>query len=96
MRRRIKLEFTKQRKDINIKEIENEYKPTDDIFDENSQLYKVLQYIIFNKLSDVEKNIILYYSETKNQYKVAKALGVSPATTNKIIKKIREEIKKYL
>ena len=83
--------MTKQLKPLNIKEIESEYKPDTSIWriDDNKmhRLKNVIQ-----DLNEIDRRIILLYAETGSQREVAKALGVSVATTNGIIKRIREEI----
>lgn len=77
---------------MNYNEIEEEFKETSDLFDETSQFDKVIKYIIFNKLSETERRIILLYAEIGNQRGCGKALGVSAATVNLEIKKIRQHI----
>lgn len=71
-----------------------EYEPNDDIMSEDNEDINKLKHIIFDKLPEVDKRIILLYSELQSQRKVAKYLGVSPSTAYILIKRIREDIKK--
>lgn len=90
---RIFTQLTKQRQPLNIKDIEEEYSiDYTDIFNQDSELYRKLIWIINTTLTPQEKNILLYYSESQRQKDVAKALGVSTATVNFVIQAIRTKI----
>ena len=94
---KLHIKLIKERKPIDIKEIEEDYKINlDDIFDDSTTFYRRIQYIIFNKLTTQEKNIRLYYAEVGKQELVAKKLGVSTATMNKTVQLIRQKIINYL
>lgn len=92
---KLQILLTKERKPIDISNFEDEYNLDNSIFSTDSPKFKKLLYIINNYLTPQEKHIILYYSECGKQDALAKKLGVSTATVNKIIKSIREKIKEY-
>lgn len=90
---RIFTQLTKQRQPLNIKDIEEEYSiDYTDIFNQDSELYRKLIWILNTELTPQEKNILLYYSESQRQKDVAKALGVSTATVNCVIGLLRRKI----
>lgn len=60
----------------------------------DSPQMKRLKEAVFN-LPEVEKRCLILYAELGSQRDVAKRLGVSPATVNHLISKIREEIRGY-
>lgn len=76
-----------------IYDIEDMYKPSDDIFCEDSEKFRRLKHLIYNKLSETERRIILAYTELGNLRDTAKLFRVSTTTIYKEIKKIREKIK---
>lgn len=80
---------------LNIKKVIEEYQPDCDIFSQEDESVAKLKDIIFNRLSEIDKRVILLYAEVQSQRKVAKILGVSPGTVNKLIKRIREDILKW-
>lgn len=85
----------KQMKDFDIYEIENEYKPEDDIFSTDEYEVSKLKKIIYCKLDETERRIILAYSELKSLRKTAKLFKVSSTTIWKKINEIREKILMY-
>lgn len=93
---KLSLKFTKQRNQLKVNHFIDEYKPDNTIWSEESEILKKIKFIIFHLLTEQERNILLYYSETQKQKEVAKALGISLASTHKQISTIREKIKYYL
>lgn len=93
---RLNIKFTKQRNKLKVNDFIEDYMNDNTIWSEESELVRKIKYIIFNLLSEQERNIILYYSETQKQETVAKALGISTASVNKTISNIRLKIKYYL
>lgn len=81
--------------EINIKEMVDEYKPSDDIFSDDSDDIGVLKESVMN-LPAANRIIFLLYSEMASYRKVAKKLGVSHTIIYKQIKKIREDIKEWI
>ena len=47
---------------LNIKEILEDYQPSDDIFNDEDELVNKLKHIIYLKLNEVDKRIILMYA----------------------------------
>lgn len=79
-----------------IYSIEDIYKPSDDIFCEDSEETDKLKYLIYNKLDETERRIILAYAEIGNLRETAQLFKVSITTIHKKIKNIREKIIKQL
>lgn len=73
-----------------------EYKPQNGIFIQEDLLTHKLKNIVFNDLTEIDRNIIILYSEKQSQREVAKILGVSLRTINKKINEIRDKIKTIL
>lgn len=76
--------------------LEDEYKPSDDIFSEDDILYSNLKKIICNDLNETERRIILSYAEIGNIRDTAKLFRVSPTTIWNQIKNIRIKIIKLI
>lgn len=81
---------------MTMNEILNEYSPNRDIFSEDSELIQRIKWIIFNRLNETDRRIILMYAEYKSYAKVAQKLFTSTTTAYLKVKKIKEEILKYL
>jgi len=79
----------------NIQELYEDYLETDDIFTDEPKNITRLKYIIFHKLTEPERRIILLYTELQSIRKVAKMLNVSPASAwisiDTVKRKIRNE-----
>lgn len=84
---------------LNIKEILEDYQPSDDIFNEEDELINELKHIIYLKLDEVDKRIILMYAELKSLRKLGLELGISVSSAwikvNEIRDKIYKELQKY-
>ena len=84
---------------LNIKEILEDYQPSDDIFNEEDELIDKLKHIIYLKLNEVDKRIILMYVELKSLRKLGLELGISVSSAwikiNEIRDKIYKELQKY-
>ena len=84
---------------LNIKEILEDYQPSDDIFNEEDELINNLKHIIYLKLNEVDKRIILMYAELKSLRKLGMELGISVSSAwikvNEIRDKIYKELQKY-
>ena len=81
---------------INMKRILEEYLPDDDLFSVEDERMNALKHIIYEKLSETDKRVILLYAELGSQREVGRKLGVSASTVNILIKRIRNEILKHL
>ena len=92
MRYKMKKPKENKLKGFNIYDIEDEYKPNNSIFDEDDEEVKKIKYIIYNKLSETDRRIILAYSEIGNIRDTAKLFKVSPTTIWNMIKNIKRQI----
>lgn len=81
---------------IDIIELLNEYKPDNSLFTEEQDYILKLKNIVFEKLSESDKRIIILYAHYGNLRDVAKLLNVSVTTISKYIKRIRKNILQYL
>lgn len=77
---------------MDLNRIYDEYAIDDDIFTEDSDKIASLKDIIFNRLEEAERRIILLYAEEQSMRKIARHLGVSVATAYHTIRRIREKI----
>lgn len=85
--KRIKSEMT------DIYSLEDMYRPSDDIFNDDDFQYDKLKRIIFYKLDDTERRIILCYAHIGNIRDTAKIFHVSTSTLWGYIYKIKKKIK---
>lgn len=92
MRYKMKKPKENKLKGFNIYAVEDEYKPNNSIFDEDEEEVKKIKYIIFNKLNETERRIILAYAELGNIRDTAKLFKVSPTTIWNMIKNIKRQI----
>ena len=81
---------------LNIKEILEDYQPSDDIFNEEDELVNKLKHIIYLKLDEVDKRIILMYAELKSLRKLGLELGISVSSAWIKVNEIRDKIYKEL
>lgn len=76
-----------------IYDILDMYRPNDSIFDEDDEDIKKLKKIIYNKLDETDRRIILEYAEIGNTRDCAKLFKVSHTTIYLKIKEIQNKIK---
>ena len=76
-----------------LNKIEDEYK--ENILSDDDRMYKIKS-IIFNQLDDLDRALLIMYSDDMSMAKTAKKFGVSPATIYSRIVKIRNIIKNKL
>lgn len=81
---------------INLKEINEEYKIEEDIFTDYDWDYIKLIKIIESKLTTAEQIIIKMYAELASVRKVGQILGVSQSTAYLEITRIKNKIKEWL
>lgn len=81
---------------LNIYQLEDLYRPSDDIFNDDSNLYSRLKKILFYKLDDTERRIILCYAHTGNLRDTAKLFKLSTSTIFGYIRNIKTKIKDNL
>lgn len=84
-----------EQSDFNIYEVMDEYALDYSIFDEDSDDIRKIKRIIFNKLSETERRIILSYAQLGNIRDTAKLFQVSSTTIYTEIKRIRNKIYGY-
>lgn len=75
---------------IDFNEIYKEYAEDTSIFNNESDRVKSVKHILWNKLDETDKRILLLYCEMGNLRDAAKLLNVSASTLCLKIKKIRE------
>lgn len=76
---------------IDIKALEEEYKPNGSIWNEDDGKIHRLKTIV-RDLEETDKRIILLYAELQSQRKVAKLLGISTSLVNIKVNEIRRKI----
>ena len=96
MRYKMKKQKENKLKGFNIYDVEDEYAPSDDIFNEDDITISKIKKIIQNDLSEPERRIILSYAELGNVRDCAKLFKVSPTTIWNKIKEIKIKIIKKL
>lgn len=72
-----------------FKDIEADYKYDPSIFTEDADRVAALKYIIDNKLSRVDKTLILIYADCLSSRKMGQRLGFSHITMQKEIRRIK-------
>ena len=77
---------------IDIQQILEDYAPDTSIWNDDDELINKLKEIIYNKLTEPEKRIILMYAELGNLRKLGKELGVSTSSAWIKIKDIKTKI----
>ena len=70
-----------------------DYKPNTNIFVDEPEKVRKTKWIIFNKLSEPDRRVILYYAELQSIRKLSKILNVSAASAWLKINEIRTIIK---
>lgn len=81
---------------MNIKELYEDYEPVNDIFQDEPLKIQRVKYIIFHKLKESDRRIIILYAELQSIRKVAQKLNVSAASAWLQIDRIRKEIKNLM
>lgn len=81
---------------INIYELEDIFRPSNDIFNEDDITIFRLKKIIQSVLNETERRIILCYAELGNIRDTAALFKVSPTTIFNQIKNIKKKIKDKL
>ena len=75
-----------------FKDIESEYRFDPSIFTEDGERVAAIKYIIDNKLSRVDKTLILIYADCLSFRKMGKRLGFSHTTMRCEVKRIKDII----
>ena len=74
------------------KTIREDYRYNDDIFSQEPERTARVKWIIDNKLTDVERILILLYVDLQSYRKLAKKLTISHQTCAKEVRRIRAKI----
>lgn len=82
--------------DFDIYAVLSEYAPTDDVMSEDDTLTRNLKTVIYRRLDETERRIILAYAELGSIRDTARLFRVSPTTIWLRIQQIRNKIKDYL
>lgn len=83
-------------KDFNIYETIDEYRPDLNIFSNEDETILKIKKIIYYRLNETDRRIILTYTQLGNIRDTAKLFKVSPTTIWSKIKKIQIDIKTLL
>lgn len=76
-----------------LKELKEEYKFNDDIFNEDDKRAYIAKKVIFEQLNEVDRTIILLYAETGSLRQLGNILGCSHSTIRPEVNRIKEDIK---
>ena len=77
---------------ISLKDIYEDYAEDTTIFNEEDDKVRKIKHIIFNDLDEVDRRIILLYSEFESLRKLAAELNVSTTTAYYKVKEIKQKI----
>lgn len=81
-------------KSFDIYELLLKYAPDQDLFSDEDRSTALLKDIIFHKLDETERRIIILYAELASLRKVAKVLGMSVCPIQKYISRLNKKITK--
>lgn len=79
-----------------IKDIKEEYKFTDDIFNDDDKRAYIAKKVIFEQLNEIDRTIILLYTETGSLRQLGKILGCPHSTIRPEVNRIKEDIKEKI
>lgn len=82
--------------EFDIYQVEEDYKPDDDLFSNDDFEIAKLKKIVYGKLSETDRRIMLAYAELKSVRLTARLFKVSSTTIWKRIKEIRKNIYGYI
>lgn len=74
----------------NIKKIEEEYKPKEELFCENVETNEILKKVW--SLEESDRRVLILYAEIKSHRKVAEILQVSEFSIRKKLKQIKKMV----
>ncbi len=81
---------------FNIYDVEREYAPIDDVLSEDDITVQRVKKIVYTRLNETDRRIILAYAEIGNVRDTARLFRVSPTTIWLRIQEIKNKIKNYL
>lgn len=79
-----------------LKELKEEYKFTDDIFNTDDKRAYIAKKVIYEQLNEVDRTIILLYAETGSLRQLGNILGCSHSTIRPEVNRIKEDIKEKI
>lgn len=83
----------RERAVVNLyKQITRDYAFDRDIFNEDDPKVNILKYIIFNRLSQADRTIILLYTDFQSYRKLAEVMGMAHMTVRREVIRIRNLI----
>ena len=74
------------------KVIRDDYRPSADIFSEEGERSAALKQIIEEKLTQVDRTLLLMYADCASLRKLGTRLGISHTLLGKEIRRIREQV----
>ena len=81
---------------MKLKDIMTDYRPNEGIFNTEPDRVAAVKDVIWHRLNEVERRVIILYAHLGSQRKLGEELGLSASTINKLIKQIRNKIYEYL
>lgn len=79
-----------------IRSIIEEYRPTNDVFSNRSAVVDRVQRVVYSRLTPMDRNILLLYSEDASLAKTANRFNVSKTTMHAELRRIKNIIKNAL
>lgn len=74
----------------------DDYRPDDGIFSEDEDIVRILKKIVYTRLDETDRRILIVYADLGNVRDTAEIFRVSSTTIWWRIKSIKEKIKKYV
>lgn len=81
---------------MTIQQIYNDYLPDNSIWSEEEDKVRKVKNIVFHKLTEADRRIILLYADLQSLRKLGKMLGISTASACITVQRIRKEIQNNL
>lgn len=82
---------------VNQEYLDAKYKPKElTIYDDDKKTSYLVQQVVYNHLDEIERRIVLIYTESGNLKKTAEILNVSITTVWKITNRLKDKIRKIM
>lgn len=85
-----------QKTPFDIYAVLNDYAPSDDVLSDDDILVQRVKKIVYTRLNETDRRILLAYAELGSLRQTAKLFKVSTSTIWLRIQEIRKKIKEYL
>lgn len=79
-------------KGVKFKDILKDYLPDQTIFRNDDAMMNRIKHILFEELSEADRNIIIYYAENASMQDTADRMKVCKSTMMNHIRRIRQQI----